>query len=292
VKNETKINEGNCSIGCVAIDLAEQMFPNIQACQIVLIGAGDIMQVVAKNLKARDVDNICIANRNFTKAIQLAEEVGGTAIPFHKIDEQFGQADIIISGTGSSDYLFRYDDMKEVLKRRWDNPLLIIDIALPRDFETEIGHLPNVTLKNLYDLQAVVDLNLKKREQEIPKAEKIIAEEVRKFRSWKEALRIKPTIQAVTENFERIRIPELEKQRSQFSDETFSQLDHFTKSLTNKYIHHIISNLKLLHKVCSLTPNQVHIIEQLFGCYEDIEEYPHCGFKRQQPCAKTDTNGD
>jgi hypothetical protein len=72
----------------------------------------------------------------------------------------------------------------------------------------------------------------------------------------------------------------------------FSQFDLSTKSLTNKYIHHIISNLKLLHKVCSLTPDQVHIIEQLFGCYEDIEEYPRCGFKGLQSRAETDANGD
>ncbi len=291
VKNETKINEGNCSTGCVVIDLAENMFPDMAKRHVLLIGAGKIVQVVAKNLKNRYVGNIFIANRNLTKAVNLSEEVGGTPIPFHEIEDQLENMDIVISGTGSPEYLFRSDDMQKVLQRRRNNPLLIIDIALPRDFDPEIGHLPNVTLKNIYDLQEVVDLNLKKRAGEIPKVEKIIEEEVRKFRSWKEALRIKPTIQALTENFETIRVVEIEKRRNQFSDETFSQIEHFTKTLTNKYIHLIISNLKTLHEVCTLALEQVHIIEQLFDNYENIDKHTNCRFKRQQSCAETDTNG-
>jgi len=292
VKNETKINEGNCSVGCVAIDLAEQMFPEIQTCRVLLIGAGNIVRVVAQNLKNRCVENIFIANRSFDKALNLAEKIGGTAIPFHDIDRRLGDMDIVISGTGSPEYLFQYNYMETLLNQRRNSPLLIVDIALPRDFDPEIDHLPNVTLKNLYDLQEVVYLNIKKREQEIPKVKRIVAEEVQKFLSWRTALRIKPTIQALTENFETIRLIELEKQGKQFPDETFSQVEQFTKALTNKYIHLIIANLKSLHEICNLTPGQIHIIQHLFDSHGIFDEYTNCRFKRQQSGAEADPNGD
>ncbi len=292
VKNETKINEGNCSVGCVAIELAEQMFPDLQKRRVLLIGAGNIVQVVAKNLKNRGIENIFIANRSFNKAHDLAEEVGGTAIAFHEINEQLEETDVIISGTGSPEYLFRYDEMQKLLKRHCHKSLLIIDIALPRDFDPEISHLPNVMLKNLYDLQEVVALNIKKREQEIPKVKKIIEEEMQKFRSWKATLQMKPTIQTLTENFETIRTMELGRYLHQFPDEMLSQVDQFTKSLTNKYIHLIIANLKSLYEICNLTPDQVHLIQHLFDSHGVFDEHTHCRFKRQRSCDEADPNSD
>jgi len=271
VKNETKSNKGNCSVGCVAVDIAEDIFPDIQQCRVLLIGAGAIGKVVARSFAERKVENIIISNRSFTKAVHLAEEIGGIAIPLDELYQHIGNVDIIVSGTGSHEYLLRYEDMNKFSNHRPQQRLLMVDIALPRDFDPEIGTLPNVTLKNLYDLKEIVGRNVKKREQEIPKVKKIVAEEVQKFLSWRTALRIKPTIQALTENFETIRVTELEKQRKQFPDETFSQVEQFTKALTNKYVHLIIANLKSLHEICNLTPRQIHILQHLFDSGETTD---------------------
>ena len=292
VKNETKINEGNCSVGCVAVDLAEQMFPNLPQCQVLLIGAGEIIQVVAKTLKKRQAQNLWLANRSVEKAQQLASEVGGRALPLDGIAEVIPQMDVIISGTGAQDYLFTANDLRRLLAAPRATPLLIVDIALPRDFDPAIKTLPNVRLKNLYDLHEVVNLNLQKRAAEVPQVEKIIAEEVQKFLSWQEALGIKPIIQALTENFETLRRAEFEKQRPLFPAETLAQVEYLTKALTNKYIHLIVSNSKTLHEVCRLTPEHVHIIEQLFQNQGNFDEQTRCRFKRQQSCAETDATGD
>ncbi|MBD3308744.1 glutamyl-tRNA reductase [candidate division KSB3 bacterium] len=271
VKTETKINEGNCSISYVAVDLAEHIFPELHACRVLLIGAGAMGKAVAKNLAQRGVAKILIANRHLQKAVDLAQEVEGTAIPLTAIEEHIDAMDVIVSGTGSPDYLLRADQMQTLLTQPRSKPLLMIDIALPRDFDPQIALLPDVILKNLYDLKEVVDLNLKRREQEIPKVKAIIAEEVQKFLYWRESLKIKPVIQTLTTNFEAIRSEELDRQKKQIADDDLSEMDRVTKALTQKYVHVLISRLKELHKVCSLDAQQIHIIEQLFDSHEISE---------------------
>jgi glutamyl-tRNA reductase len=281
VKNETAINEGNCSIGYVAVDIAEDMFSDIQHCKVLLIGAGQIGRVVAKNFAKRGVEDLIIANRDFTKAESLVEEVGGSAIPLEKISEYIGRVDVAVSGTGSPDYLLCYEEMQSLLPHSSSKPLLMIDIALPRDFDPDIGSLPHVILKNLYDLSEVVDRNIKKREQEVPKVQKIIQEEVQKFLHWKDSLKINSTIKSLTQYFEAIRQKELEKYQHQFSEETSSQIEAFTKSLTKKYIHLIVSNIKSLHEVCELEPRQIHILEHLFDSQEISDKRTRCRVKRE-----------
>jgi glutamyl-tRNA reductase len=171
-------------------------------------------------------------------------------------------------------------------------PLLIIDIALPRDFDPHIGTLPSVMLKNLYDLKEVVDRNLQKREREIPKVKQIIAEEVQKFLSWKASLQITPIIQTLTEHFETIRRAEVDKQRKHVPDEIFSQVDRVTHSLTKKYVHVLISRLKEIHDVCSLDAHQLHIIQQLFESHEIFDQHSRGGVKRKPPGLDTDPHAD
>ena len=269
VKNETRINEGNCSVGCVAVDIADAAFPDLQQRRALVIGAGDIGKVVAKTLANRNIKQLIIANRSLSKAVELANEVGGTAIPLHEMYDYLEQVDIIISGTGSPDYLLRYADLAKLPQRTSSHPLLLIDIALPRDFEPTIGSLPYAMLKNLYDLKEIVDGNLKKREQEIPKGMAIIAEELEKFLNWKDSRKINSTIKTLNLNFEAIRLQELERYQHQFPDELRSQVDAFTKSLTKKYLHLIISNLKSLYDVCDLDERQMHILQHLFDSYRD-----------------------
>ncbi len=290
VKNETTINEGNCSVGCVAVDIAEEQFPSLEQSQVLLIGAGDIGKVVARTFADRNVGKLLIANRSQETAIELAHEVGGRAISLDQIHEHLGQVDIIVSGTGSPDYLLRCSEIEELLERHPQQRLLMVDIALPRDFDPQIATLPNVTLKNLYDLKNVVKRNIRKREQELPRVEGIIADELQKFLKWKESLKINSTIKVLTQNFEIVRRQEMERYRNRFSDEVFPQIETFTKSLNKKYLHLIISNLKSLYQVCDLDEGQMHILEHLFDSQGVKNDEAHCRYKRQQSCS--DTNAD
>ena len=290
VKNETTINEGNCSVGSVAVDSAEELFPDLERSRAVVIGAGDIGRVVVKTFANRNLGKLLIANRSPERAIELANEVGGQAIPLEQIHKYLTEVDIIVSGTGSSEHLLNYADIKELLGQRSQQKLLMVDIALPRDFDPRIAELPNVTLRNLYDLKAVVDRNLRKREQEIPKVKSIIADELQKFLKWKNSLKVNPTIKVLNQNFEHIRRQEMERCQKQFPEELHAQLDIFTKSLNNKYLHLIISNLKSLYDVCDLDEGQMHVLEHLFDSQHVTNDETHCRYKGQHACQKTDSN--
>ena len=281
VKNETAINEGNCSVGCVAVDTAEEMFPDLEHAQALVIGAGDIGRVVARTFANRNLGRLLIANRSPEKALELAEEVGGQAIPLKEICEHLDEVDVIVSGTGSPEYLLNRSDVERLFTRRPQKGLLMVDIALPRDFDPQIDNLPNVTLKNLYDLKAVVDRNLRKREQEIPKVKSIIADELQKFLKWEESLKVNATIKVLNKNFEKIRRQEMERYHNQFPEELLPQIETFTKSLNKKYLHLIISNLKSLYEVCDLDEGQMHLLEHLFDSQKVTNDETHCRYKRQ-----------
>jgi glutamyl-tRNA reductase len=292
VKNETRINEGNCSVGCVAVDMAEASFPDLQQCRVLLIGAGDIGRVVAKTFAARQVKDLIIANRSLHKAEQLASEAGGTAIPLEQVDTYLDQVDIIVSGTGSPEYLLDYDDMAEWRQHHPSRHIMLVDIALPRDFDPKIGDLSNVLLKNLYDLREIVDANVKKRQDEVPKVRTIVQNEVQKFLNWKEALKINGTIKTLNLSFDAIRNQELERYHHQFPEEALLQVEAFTKSLTKKYVHLIISNIKTLSEVCDLDERQMHILEHLFDSHGVTDEKATgCRYARQHPGTQANPDG-
>ncbi|PIE32352.1 glutamyl-tRNA reductase [candidate division KSB3 bacterium] len=264
VKNETEINQGCCSVGAAAVDMAVQCDIRFNNATVLLIGAGEIGQVTAKILAKREVGKLLIANRSPQKSVRLAKEVGGVAIPFHRIYELLSQVDVVISSTSAPKYLFTLAAIKDVVHHNPKGHLLIIDIALPRDFDPAIGNLPGVTLKNIYELKEVVDLNLKKREQEVITVERIIEEELQKFIDWQTSLEINPVIQTIKDYIEDIRREELRKYRYRFEDDTFFQVEKFTKGLAGKYMHTLIAQLKSLHENNRLNAENLGIIEELF----------------------------
>lgn len=286
-RTETKINAGNCSVGVVAVDLAQDVWPDLSNCRALVVGAGEISRVAAKTLADRKTQQIIITNRTLPKAVALAEEVGGSAIPLEEMLNYINQVDIIISGTGSSEYVFRYEDMQRVLANS-PHRIVMVDIALPRDVDPQIGTLPGVALHNLYDLKAIVDRNVQQRQQEIPAVRRIVEEEVEKFLAWKQTLKVSATIQTLHRHFETLRTQELSRYQHQLSAEQYAQLDSVTQSLTNKYIHVIISNLKSLNEVCELNAQHIHIIQNLFDCEGMPNVRTCCRFKREHACARPD----
>jgi glutamyl-tRNA reductase len=176
VRSTTNIQRGSVSVGSVAVELAEKIFSALNDRDVMVIGAGDTSEKTARALLSRGARSILVSNRSHDKAVALAGELGGRAIRFEEWSKEFANIDIVISSTSAPHYLLDRARLEPLMKARRNRPLLLIDIAVPRDIEPEVNLMPNVYLYNIDDLQAIADDYLKLRSEEIARCEKIIRE--------------------------------------------------------------------------------------------------------------------
>ncbi len=179
IRTETNIQRGSVSVGSVAVELAEKIFSTLDDRDVMVIGAGDTSEKTARALLSRGARSIIVANRSRDRAATLALELGGRAVSFDHWDAEFDQVDIVISSTSAPHYILDRERLEPLMKRRKQRPLLLIDIAVPRDIEPEVNFLENVYLYNVDDLQSIADDYLKQRKDELTKCEAIIREKAR-----------------------------------------------------------------------------------------------------------------
>jgi glutamyl-tRNA reductase len=179
VRTETSIQRGSVSVASVAVELAEKIFASVNDHQVMVIGAGDTSEKTARALLSRGARSIIVANRSHDRAVALAADLGGRAVQFDDWAGEFAQVDIVISSTSAPHYVLNRTKLEPLMKLRKNRPLLLIDIAVPRDIDPEVNLLPNVYVYNIDDLQAIADDYLKQRKEEIVRCEKIIREKVR-----------------------------------------------------------------------------------------------------------------
>ena len=179
VRTETNIQRGSVSVASVAVQLAEKIFSTLNGRSVMVIGAGDTSEKTARALLSRGARSIIVSNRSHDKAVALANELGGRAVPFQGWAEEFARIDIVVSSTSAPDYILDRVKLAPLMKLRRNRPLLLIDIAVPRDIEPEVNFLENVYLYNIDDLQAIADDYLKQRKEEIVRCEQIIREKVK-----------------------------------------------------------------------------------------------------------------
>src|SRR5437870_6506553 len=179
VRTETRIQRGSVSVGSVAVELAEKIFSALRDRQVMVIGAGDTSEKTARALLNRGARSILVSNRSHDRAEALARELGGRAVHFGEWAVEFERIDIVISSTAAPHYILDRAKLEPVMKLRKNRPLLLIDIAVPRDIEPEVNFLENVYLYNIDDLQAIADDSLKQRRAEIARCEAIIREKAR-----------------------------------------------------------------------------------------------------------------
>ncbi len=176
IRTETNIQRGSVSVGSVAVELAEKIFTSLHDRQAMVIGAGETSEKTARALLSRGVKSIIVSNRSHERAVALAAELGGRAIHFEEWAAEFPGTDIVISSTSAPHYILDRARLAPLLKPRKNRPLLLIDIAVPRDIEPEVNFLENVYLYNIDDLQAIADDYLRQRREEIARCEAIIRE--------------------------------------------------------------------------------------------------------------------
>ena len=240
VRTETKIGDRAVSVSFVAVELAKKIFETLEKKMVLLIGAGEMCELAARHLVSEGVEKVLVTNRTYERAVALAQEFKGEAIPFDEIGQGLKKADIVISATDSPQYLIHHDQVTKVIKDRKNRPIFFIDIADPRNIEPSVGDIENVYLYNIDDLKKVADENIKDRGKEAQKAESIVQEEVIKFVNWYHSLEVTPTIVALRKKFEEIRKKELEKTLSlhpNLSDKEKKSLEALTSAILNKILH-------------------------------------------------------
>lgn len=195
LRTSTNIQRGSVSVGSVAVELAEKIFNDLKERHVLVIGAGDTSEKTARALLSRGAQSIIVSNRSFDRAEALAAELGGRAIHFEDWGKEFQQIDIAISSTSAPHYILNRAKLEPLMKARRNRPLLLIDIAVPRDIDPEVNYLESVYLYNIDDLQAIADSYLKQRQQEVAKCEVFIREKARGlFEAAADALTSRPSL--------------------------------------------------------------------------------------------------
>jgi len=179
IRTETNIQRGSVSVASVAVELAEKIFSSLAAREVLVIGAGETSEKTARALLSRGVRSIVVANRSYDRAVALANEFGGRAVQFDDWAGEFQKIDIAISSTSAPHHILDRAKLEPLMKARQQRPLLLIDIAVPRDIDPEVNFLENVYLYNIDDLQAIADDYLRLRKEEIARCEQIITEKVK-----------------------------------------------------------------------------------------------------------------
>ncbi|WP_303722464.1 glutamyl-tRNA reductase [Malonomonas rubra] len=248
VRTETAIASSAVSVSFAAVELARKIFDTLEDKTVMLIGAGEMCELAAKHFVNNGVARVMVTNRTFARAEKLAAEFeGGIPVSFENFREQLHRVDIVLSSTGAPDYVLEAKKVKEVIKSRRHKPMFMIDIAVPRDIDPLAGKIDGVYLYDVDDLQGVVQANLKEREKEAAKAEKIIDGEIVQFQKWMSSLQVKPTIVALRRQLDEVRKVEVEKTLSNLNGlgkKEQKAIEAMANAIVNKILHHPTNILK------------------------------------------------
>ena len=179
IRTETGIQRGSISVASVAVELAEKIFDSLNHRQVMVIGAGETSEKAARALLSRGAHSVIVSNRSHERAVALAAELSGRAVHFEDWAKEFANIDIVISSTSAPHYVLDRTKLEPLMKLRKNRPLLLIDIAVPRDIEPEVNFMEDVYLYNIDDLQAIAADYLRQRKEEIVRCEAIIREKAR-----------------------------------------------------------------------------------------------------------------
>jgi glutamyl-tRNA reductase len=231
----------------VAVHLAAKVIGELNACKALVIGTGEAGRLVAKALQERGVTDITTTSRSQDNAAALAAILGGRSISISNLSTELAKCNIVISCTGAPHTILDFQTVETAMEARNNHPLMIIDIAVPRDVETEVRQIDNVFLCDIDDLTHVSETNRRQREREINSAIKIIDCEMNRFSLWCQNTEAKPVITKLTKKAESIRRTQLErtlKKLRELSPEERESLEAMTKAIIQKILHNPINWLK------------------------------------------------
>jgi glutamyl-tRNA reductase len=267
VHDSTELSSGRLSIASVAIDLAKGVFDRFEDKSVLCIGAGKMSRLMLRHLRDLSPGKLVITNRSFGNAETLAREFNAEAIAFTQLSDLLVDADIVLTSTGASEPIITEAMFKSLLKKRRYRPVVLIDIAVPRDVEKSVGELPNVYLYNIDDLQDVAAANRSKRDAQVSQSAAILKTHVDEFTSWLAARDVGPIVKALYEQAGGMAKAELDALFSKLqtlSPEDKAAIEKMAHRLTQKLLHTPVTRITQ-DTAETARPFLISAIKKLFG---------------------------
>ena len=237
VRLETAISESPASVPSAAAALAQQVFDDLSGRRVLVLGAGKMSEATARNLGSRGADVAVVANRTLAHGEELARRLGAQALELDAIGSELGHADVVVSATSAADHVLSREVVAGALRARKGRPLLLLDLAVPRDLDPAINELDGCFLYDVDDLEAVVAETLSGRRTEAAQAERMVAEEADRFREWQASLDVVPTIASLRALAEEIRDSELARAGGRLSESERKHVESITAQILAKLLH-------------------------------------------------------
>jgi glutamyl-tRNA reductase len=273
-RSETGVSERGLSLPSVSVELARRTLGDLANRTVLLVGAGETAELTARALAARGVETVFVANRHHNRAIGLAQRFGGRAVRIDELPARMQDADIVVSSTNSPHHLIERDDLELVMQARDGRPLLLVDLAVPRDIEPDCHEVDGVSLHDVDDVQAIADRNAAGREAEARRAARLLETELLRFERWVGSLEAIPTIAALRRRAEQVVervLAENESRWESLSDADRDRLELMSRAIANRLLHEPTLQLKR-SAADEDAYARVHALRELFGL--DVDTAP------------------
>ncbi|MCL6636802.1 MAG: glutamyl-tRNA reductase [Alicyclobacillus sp.] len=269
-QTETGIGQNAVSVSYAAVQLAKKILGDLRCCRVLVLGAGQMSRLAIQHLQAAGVTELAICNRTLARAQQLADEFAGKVVPWDKLGDALGHSDIVIASTGAPGFVLHAEQVAAALQRRGQRPVVLIDIAVPRDIDPAVAALGNAYLYDIDDLQGVVEANLAERERLARDIERMIQEALQEYSLWLSEQEVVPLIAAVRAKGMAIQasvMASLERKLPDLSERDRKLLHKHTMSIVNQLLRDPILNMKAL--AASGSSQELRVFAQLFGVTEE-----------------------
>ncbi len=266
VRTETDLGRHSLSVSRACVELARSALGSLEGRRGLVIGAGEAGKLAARAMVKAGVRDIMVANRTYQRGEELARDLGGQAIPFALLPQALAEVDIVIGATGAPGFVLGMEEVARAMERRDGRSVLLMDIAVPRDFDPSVREIPGVILYDTDDLDDVARVHTRELEAAARKAEALVDDEVRQFMKWWESMEVLPTIAALHQQAEAIRQQELSKtlkKLSRLTPEELESVDSLTRAIVNKLLHNPIDLLKEQRN-----PHHIQVARKLFRIEE------------------------
>ena len=237
---ETGIGRGATSLSSAAVALATERLGTLVERRVLVLGAGEMGEGMARSLAGSGVAEVVVTGRGTERSTDLATRVGGRAVPIEQLPSTLVATDLVLTSTGATEVVISQDDVEVAMKRRFGRPLLIVDIAVPRDVDPGVAEVPGVTLLDMDDLKAFAEHSMDRRRREVARVRRIISAELERLRTERDAREIAPLVSALRTRGEDIRLAELERFRAKLEavdSKTADAIEALTRGIVAKLLH-------------------------------------------------------